>query len=146
MQIERNAPRNGNAPDLLVSPHIVRELMNIEAGKCHPEAVNQERMIAHLVECPFCETALLVLIYAEREQDRPSDEHEMSAEELLTRFMTLKQANETKKYEERGAYAEALVTAGPEKAAQLFPEFAEHLKQCAACEAAVDDLIAFLEA
>src|SRR5437588_6800862 len=52
-------------PDLLVSPHIVSELIHLVLDNWQPDLAQQEQLIAHLTECLYCRTALIVLLSVE---------------------------------------------------------------------------------
>src|SRR5436305_9512840 len=96
-------------PDLLVPPHIVGNLIHLVLGEWQPDPAQQEQLIAHLTECSYCRTSLIVLLSAEQEYEKLNSSPESSARNLLARFVTIHHEIEAKDYEQMGAYAEAIV-------------------------------------
>lgn len=131
-------------PDLLVSPHIVAKLIQLVVGEWQPDPVQQEQLIAHLTECPYCRTALIVLLSAEQEYEKLNISPESSARNLLARFVTIHHEIEAQEYEQMGAYAEAIVAEGREKADERFPILAEHIEKCPGCKSTLEETLAFL--
>ena len=131
-------------PDLLVPPHIVGELIHLVRGEWQPDPSQQERLVAHLAECPYCRTALIVLLSAEQEYERSNSYPEAPARNLLARFVTIHQEIEVLEYEHMGAYAEAIVAEGKEKANKRFPVLAEHIRRCPGCKSTLEETLAFL--
>jgi uncharacterized protein YbaR (Trm112 family) len=131
-------------PDLLVSPHIVGELIRLVVGEWQPDPSQQEQLIAHLTGCPYCRTALIVLLSAEQEYEKLNDYPEVSARNLLARFVTIHHEIEAKDYEQMGAYAEAIVAGGRKKADKRFPILAEHVRRCPGCKSTLEETLAFL--
>jgi len=131
-------------PDLLVPPHIVGNLIHLVLGEWQPDPSQQEQLIAHLTECPYCRTALIVLLSAEQEYERLNHYSEAPARSLLTRFVTLHHEIEAQDYEQMGAYAEAIVAEGREKADKRFPVLAEHIERCPGCKSTLEETLAFL--
>jgi uncharacterized protein with PIN domain len=131
-------------PDLLVSPHIVGELIRLVVGEWQPDPSQQEQLIAHLTECPYCRTALIVLLSAEQEYEKLNSSPESSARNLLARFVTIHHEIEAQEYEQMGAYAEAIVAEGREKADKRFPILAEHVRRCPGCKSTLEETLAFL--
>ena len=58
--------RNKVPPDLLVQPHIVDKLFHVIVDRWQPDPSQQEQLVAHLTECLYCRTALIVLLSAEQ--------------------------------------------------------------------------------
>ena len=116
-------------PDLLVLPHIVGMLIHLVIGEWQPDPAQQEQLIAHLTECPYCRTALIVLLSAEQEYEKLNDYPEVSARNLLARFVTIHHEIEVQEYELMGAYAEAIVAEGKKKADKRFPILGETHKE-----------------
>src|SRR5260370_7607540 len=114
-------------PDLLVPPHIVSELIHLVRGEWQPDLSQQEQLVAHLTECPYCRTALIVLLSAEQEYERSSGYPEVPPRTLLMRFVTIHHEIEAQEYEQVVAYAEAIVAEGKEKADKRFPVLPTHL-------------------
>ena len=127
-------------PDLLVPPHVVDKLFQLVAGEWQPDPTEQEQLAAHFMECPYCRTALIVLLSAELEEEGP----ESSVRSLLTRFVAIHHEIETQEYEQMGAYAEAIVAKGQEEADKCFPLLAEHIKRCPGCQSTLEAILAFL--
>src|SRR5947209_16934783 len=103
-------------PDLLVPPHIVGNLIHLVLGEWQPDPSQQEQLVAHLTECSYCRTALIVLLSAEQEYVRSSNYSQAPAHALLTQFVTIHHEIEAQEYEHLGAYAEAIVAEGREEA------------------------------
>ena len=127
-------------PDLLLPPHVVDKLFQLVAGEWQPTPTQQEQLAAHFMECPYCRTALIVLLSAELEEEGP----ESSVRSLLTRFVAIHHEIEAQEYEQMGAYAEAIVAKGQEEADKSFPLLAEHIKRCPGCTATLEEILAFL--
>ncbi len=131
-------------PDLLIPPHIVGELIHLVRGEWQPDPSQQERLVAHLAECPYCRTALIVLLSAGQEYERSSGYSEVSARNLLMRFVTIHHEIEAQEYERMGAYAEAIVAEGRAEANKRFPVLAEHIRRCPGCKSTLEETVAFL--
>jgi len=131
-------------PDLLVPPHIVDKLFQLVAGEWRPDPTEQEQLVAHFMECPYCRTALIVLLSAETEAERLNNSPESPAHNLLTRFVAIHHEIEAQEYEQMGAYAEAIVAKGQEEADKRFPLLAEHIKRCPGCQSTLEAILAFL--
>ena len=132
-------------PDLLVPPHIVSELFHLVRGKWQPDLSQQEQLVAHLTECPYCRTALIVLLSAEQEYERSNGYPEVPVRNLLMRFVTIHHEIEVLEYERMGAYAEAIVAEGKERADKRFPILAEHIRRCPSCKSTLEETLAFLK-
>lgn len=131
-------------PDLLVLPHIVGELIRLVLGEWQPDPAQQEQLVAHLTGCPYCRTALIVLLSAEQEYEKLNSPPESPARNLLTRFVTIHHEIEAKDYEQMGAYAEAIVAEGREKADKRFPLLAQHIERCPSCKSTLEETLTFL--
>ena len=131
-------------PDLLMPPHVVDKLFQLVAGEWQPDPTEQEQLAAHFMECPYCRTALIVLLSAEQEYEKMNDYPEVSARNLLARFVTIHREIEAQEYERMGAYAEAIVAKGREKAEKRFPILAEHIRRCSSCKSTLEETLAFL--
>ena len=131
-------------PDLLVLPHIVGMLIHLVIGEWQPDPAQQEQLIAHLTECPYCRTALIVLLSAEQEYEKLNDYPEVSARNLLARFVTIHHEIEAQEYEQMGAYAEAIVAGGRKKADKRFPILAKHIRRCPGCKTTLEETLTFL--
>ena len=132
-------------PDLLVPPHIVGKLTQLVVGDWQPDSSQQEELIAHLTECPYCRTALIVLLSADQEHERLNKATETPAHDLLRRFVTLHHEIEALDYERMGAYAETIVAKGQEEADKRFPILAEHISRCPGCKSTLEETLAFLK-
>src|SRR5260221_14251476 len=102
-------------PDLLVPPHIVSELIHLVRGEWQPDLSQQEQLVAHLTECPYCRKALIVLLSAEQEHEGSSGYPESPVHNLLMGFVIIHHEIEAQDYEEIGSYAPAIVEQGKEK-------------------------------
>lgn len=131
-------------PDLLVPPHIVGELIHLVRGEWQPTPSQQEQLVAHLTECPYCRTALIVLLSAEQEYERLNGYPEASAHKVLMQFVTIHHEMEAQEYEQMGAYAEAIVAEGREEADKRFSVLAEHIRRCPNCKSTLEETLAFL--
>ena len=131
-------------PDFLVPPHIVGELIHLVRGEWQPDPSEQEHLAVHLTECPYCRTALIVLLSAEEEYERLSGYPESPVHNLLMRFVTIHHEIEAQEYEQMGAYAEAIVAEGRDEADKRFPVLAEHIRRCPGCKSTLEETVAFL--
>lgn len=131
-------------PDLLVPPHIVGELIHLVRGEWQPDPSQQEQLVAHLTGCRYCRTALIVLLSAEQEYERSNSYPEAPVRNLLARFVTIHHEIEVLGYEQMGAYAEAIVAEGKEKADKRFPILAKHIRRCPGCKSTLEETVAFL--
>ena len=131
-------------PELLASPHIVGKLIHLVLGEWQLAPAQQEQLVAHLTGCPYCRTALIVLLSAEQEYEKLYSYPEVSARNLLARFVTIHREIEAQEYERMGAYAEAIVAKGREKAEKRFPILAEHIRRCSSCKSTLEETLAFL--
>jgi len=131
-------------PELLVPPHIVGKLIDLVVGERQPDPSQQEELIAHLTECSYCRTALIVMLSAEQEYERSNSFPEASIRNLLTRFVTIHHEIEVREYEHMGAYAEAIVSEGRALADKHFPILAEHIRKCLSCKSTLEETVAFL--
>ena len=133
-------------PDLLVSPHVLPQLMELFAGDIQQALSQQEQLIAHITACHYCRTAVAVLLSYTEEYDRRYNPEE-PALDLLERFANISrtiEAREAREFERLGAYVEAIVKEGTEKAAQRYPEVAAHLNICSDCRSMIEDTVAFI--
>ena len=131
-------------PELLVPPHIVGKLIDLVVGERQPDPSQQEELIAHLTECSYCRTALIVMLSAEQEYERSNSYPEAAIRNLLTRFVTIHHEIEAQDYEHMGAYAEAIVAEGRELADKRFPILAEHIRKCQSCKSTLEETVSFL--
>ena len=132
-------------PDLLIPPHIVDKLIHLVVGEWRPDPSQQEQLIAHITECRYCRTALIVLLSAEEEYERLNSFPEAAARNLLTQFVTIHHEIEAQEYERMGAYAETIVAEGREEADKRFPILAEHIRRCPSCKSTLEETLAFLK-
>ena len=131
-------------PDLLVPPHIVGKLIQLVVGEWQPNPSEQQQLVGHLTECLYCRTALIVLLSAEKEYERLNNYPEALAHNLFTQFVTIHHEIEAQEYEHLGAYAEAIVAEGREKADKRFPILAQHIRKCPGCKSTLEETVAFL--
>ena|ERR1700730_5031994 len=134
-------------PDLLVSPHILPQLMELFAGDSQQALSQQEQLLAHLTTCHFCRTAVMVLLSYAQEYDRRNNNPEEPTRDLLKLFANISRtldAHQGREYERLAVYAETIVVEGADKAAQRFPDVAAHINICADCRSAIDATVASL--
>ncbi|MBZ5686402.1 MAG: hypothetical protein LAP86_15335 [Acidobacteriia bacterium] len=131
-------------PDLLLPPHIAGKLVDLVVDGWQPDPAQQEQLVSHLAECPYCRITLLVLLSTEQEYNRLHNYPEAPVHDLLTQFVTLHHEIETQDYENIGAYAEAIVAEGREEADKRFPILAEHIRKCPSCQSTLEETVAFL--
>jgi hypothetical protein len=134
-------------PDLFVPPHVLPLLMELFAGERQQVASQQEQLLGHLATCHYCRTAVVFLLSTEQEYDRRNNDREEPARDLVMRFVNISreiEAREAHEIERMGAYAEAIVSEGRERAAQRFPDVVTHLRICPDCCSALEATVAFL--
>jgi hypothetical protein len=134
-------------PDLLVPPHVLPVLMELFGGERQQALSQQEQLLAHLAICHYCRTTVVVLLCAAQEYDRRNNNPEEPTRDLIMRFADITreiEACEAREYESMGAYAEAIVSEGRERATQLFPDVATHLSICPDCSSALEATVAFI--
>ncbi len=131
-------------PDLLVPPHVIDKLFQLVAGEWHPDPSQQEQLVAHLKECSYCRTALIVLLAADQEDERSNRPSESFAHNLLMRVATIHHEIEAQEYEQMGAYAETIAAKGQEEADKRFPLLAQHIQKCPSCKSTLEEILAFL--
>lgn len=115
-------------PDLLVPPHVLPILMELFAGDRQQALLQQKQLLTHIAACHYCRIAVAVLLDIAQEYDCRNSDPEGSAGKLLVRFVAICRAIEAREYERLGAYAEAIVAEGQERADLLFPDVAIHLR------------------
>src|SRR5439155_22107295 len=76
-------------PDLLAPPHIVNKLFHLVTGEWQPDPSQQEQLVVHLTECPYCRTSLIVLLSADQEYESLNTSPETPVHNLLTRFVAI---------------------------------------------------------
>ncbi len=131
-------------PDLLAPPHIVDKLFHLVAGEWQPEPSQQEQLVVHLTECPYCRTFLIVLLSADQEYERLNSSSEAPVHNLLSRFVSIHHEIEAQDYERMGAYAEAIISEGRKKADKRFHVLAKHIRKCSSCKSTLEETLAFL--
>ena len=130
-------------PNLLEPPHILPVLMELLAGDKSPELSQQEQVFDHLATCHYCRTAVVFLLKVAQGYDRINNNPQEPVRDLLARFENISReaeaqdARESWVFERMGAYAEAIVAEGQEKADQSFPDVAAHIQICSDCRSAV---------
>lgn len=128
-------------PDLFVPPHVLHILMELFAGDRQQVLSQQEQLLAHLAMCHYCRTAVVFLLGVAQEYDRRNNNPKEPTRDLLMLFANICreiEAREAHEFERMGAYAEAIVAEGREKAAQRFPDVVTHLKICPDCRSALE--------
>ena len=134
-------------PDLSAPPHVLPLLLELFVGERQQALSQQEQLLKHLAICHYCRTAIVVLLSVEREYDRRNNDAEEPACDLIMRFVHISEeieAREAHEIERMGAYAEAIVSEGRERAAQRFPDVAAHLRICPDCCSALEATVAFI--
>jgi hypothetical protein len=134
-------------PDLSAPPHVLPLLMELFLGERQQALSQQEQLLEHLATCHYCRTAVVVLLRIEQEYDRRNNDPEEPAHDLIMRFVRISdeiEAREAHAFERMGAYAEAIVSEGREKAAQRFPDVAAHLRICPDCCSALEATVTFI--
>jgi hypothetical protein len=147
MQEDTVAANSGTGPDLFVPPHMLPLLMELFAGDPQQAISQQEQLVLHLVACHYCRTAVMFLLGVAQDHDRRNNTTEEPARELLVHFAAISreiEAKEAREYERLGAYAEAIVHEGRDKADLCFPDVAAHLTTCADCRSAVEGTVSAL--
>ena len=132
-------------PDLLAPPHILTALMELLAGDSPPDSSQQEQWFSHLATCHYCRTAVVFLLKVAEGYDLRNNNPEKPIRDLLAQFEHISreaEAREAWEFERMGAYAEAIVAVGQEKADQSFPDIAAHVQICSDCRAAVKATVA----
>jgi hypothetical protein len=132
-------------PELLIPPHIVDKLFHLVAGEWQPDPAQQEQLVAHLTECRYCRTSLIVLLSADQKYERLNSSQEAPVHNLLTRFVTIHHKIEAQDYEQMGAYAEAIIAKGRAEADKRFPLLAEYVRRCSRCKSTLEETLAFLK-
>ncbi len=134
-------------PDLSTPPHVLPLLVELFVGEKQQALSQQEQLLRHLAVCHYCRMAVVVLLRVEQEYDRRNNDPEEPARDLLMRFVRINdeiEAREAHAFERMGAYAEAIVFEGRERAAQRFPDVAAHLNTCSDCCSALEATVAFI--
>jgi hypothetical protein len=129
-------------PDLFVPPHILPVLMELFAGERQQAFLQQEQLLAHLATCHYCRTAVIVLLSIAQEYDRRNNDPEEPARDLLERFASINRTVEAHEYERLGAYAEAMVAEGRDKADLRFLDVVAHLCICPDCRSVLESTVA----
>ena|SRR6266566_6437142 len=114
-------------------PHILPQLVEIVEGDWQPASTEQEQLLAHLVECEYCQVTLGVLVEARLAEGSPGSSSEDPARQLLTRLGGITQKRQAH-YEQIATYIETLDMSGEKAANEKYPELAEHLKRCKDCQ------------
>jgi hypothetical protein len=132
-------------PDLCAPPHILPVLMELLGGDSQQDLSQQDQLFSHLATCHYCRTAVVFLLNVAQEYDRRNNDSEEPTRDLLMRFESISreaEAREARNFERMGAYADAVVAEGQERAAQRFPDVAAHLRICPDCCLAVKATVA----
>ena len=125
-------------------PHILPQLVEIVEGDWQPASTEQEQLLAHLVECEYCQVTLGVLVKARFAEGSPGVSSEDPARKLLAQLGEVVQKKQAH-YEQIAAYIETLEARGEEAANKKYPELAEHLKQCKECQNLVKSTLALID-
>lgn len=118
-------------------PHILSQLVDIVTGDLELDSTKQEQLLEHLVDCEYCQTALVMLVGSELADDNASASSDNIARELLARQRETMQKKHGH-YEQIAAYIETLQVQGQEEASKKYPALVEHLQHCIACRHLVE--------
>ena len=133
------------SPDLLVSPHIVSELLHVIMGEWQPDSSQQEQLVVHLTECEYCRKALILLLSADQKYEMlMNSSTETPARNLLTQFVTIHHEIAVQNFEQMGAYAEAIKAVGKKEADKRILVLVEHIRKRKSCKAWSEETLAFL--
>ena len=138
-------------PDLLAPPHILPALMELLAGDNPPDPSQHEQWLSHLATCHYCRTAVVFLLKVAEGYDIRNNNPQEPVRDLIAQFEKIsreaeaREAREAQVFERMGAYAEAIVADGQEKADERFPDVATHLQICPDCRATVQSIVAALK-
>ena len=133
------------SPDLFASPHVLPVLMELFAGEKQQDRLKQESLLTHLTSCHYCRTALVFLLGIVQEYDHINNNAEETAHDLFIRFADINRLIiEAHDYEQLGAYAEAIIADGKDKADLRFPDVTAHLRICPDCCATLATTIDFI--
>lgn len=121
-------------------PHLMPQLSRILAGEWKLTPNIQRQMVAHLCRCDYCQIALEIIVDTTLENSTGtlSTEQIENVQRMLGRFKAINHSIQTQD-ERIAAYAEMLEMHEAEEASKRYPAFAEHLKHCQECAAAVED-------
>jgi hypothetical protein len=134
-------------PDLLSPPHILTILLELLEGDSVQIVAQQEQVVAHLLACDYCRTAVVIALNVAQEYDHRNNDSENPTHDLLVRFASINREIEActeSEYERMGAYAETIIAKGRKKANKQFHTLSEHIKRCRSCRSALEDTLAFL--
>ncbi len=132
-------------PDLFEPPHILPALMELFAGDKQQALLQQEHLLAHLTTCHYCRTSIVFLLGVAQEYDHINNNAEESAHDLLIRIANINRLIiEAHDYEQLGAYAEAIMADGQDKANLRFPDVTAHLRICSDCRSALETTVNFI--
>jgi len=118
-------------------PHILSQLMEIVTGDWQPLPNEQQQLLEHLVECEYCQAALVWLVDAEYVEDNSSN----SSGNLVPGLLAWQRESMQKKhahYEQIAAYIETLEAQGEEEASKKYTVLVEHLQHCIDCRHLVE--------
>lgn len=125
-------------------PHILSQLTEIVEGDLLATPSEQEQLLAHLIECEYCQIALEMLVAPELADYSSDDSSVDLASELLMRHGESIKKRQTH-YEQIAAYIEMLEAHGVEEASKKYPLLAKHLKHCKDCQFLVESTRTLLE-
>ena len=131
-------------PDLLEPPHIVGNLIDIMNDERQIDLFQQEQLVAHLVECEYCRTTIIIVLSAALENEQSNDHPDPLVYDLLTRLVDIHHEIKSREYEQMGAYAEAIVAHGKKEANRHFPALVDHIRTCSRCQITLEETLAFL--
>lgn len=132
-------------PELLAPPHILNKLIDIVAGDWQADPFQLEKLSDHLSGCSYCRTGLLLLLSREEKYEKQQNDPESVATRLFEHVFIINHEVIMRDYENMGAYAEAIVAEGREKADKRFPILAEHINKCPVCQSSLEETLAFLK-
>ncbi len=125
-------------------PHILSQIIEIVEGDLLATPSEQEQLLAHLIECEYCQIALEMLLDSKLPGYIPGDTAADLASKLLARCAEgIKKRHEH--YEQIAAYIEMIEEHGEEEASKKYPFLAKHLKQCKDCQFLVESTRTLLD-
>lgn len=125
--------------------HVSELLADLITGLADPAALDDERVVTHLLSCEECRVALGVALAAEAARSDLSADTRHSLQEALTELdESMHEPTFSADEELFAAYAETLVSEGEAEAQARYPQVARHLARCAACQADMAELAAWL--
>ncbi len=131
--------------DLFKTPHVVDKILSIVTGEWQTDEPLDEQLVYHLTECNPCRGAIAVLLTAMQQDEQPRSSADIFINTLLTKLANINHQIESQKFEQLGAYAEAIQAEGRKEAERRFPQLVEHIKNCSTCKLTLEATLTFLK-